>query len=76
MSNYIAYFLSSLSILGSIFNIYKSPWGFVIWSIANVGWIALIGYKEDKPLYGQIPLWIVFTGINIWGWILWRNGGC
>jgi nicotinamide riboside transporter PnuC len=66
-----AWLLSAIGILGAIWNIRKRKFGFVLWSISNAGWFVLAYYI---PAYRpQIPLWVVFTALNIYGWFQWRK---
>lgn len=63
--------LSGVSILGSILNVYKKKVCFIVWNIGNLGWIILgLLVPTIRP---QLPLWLVFSAINIWGYLQWKK---
>jgi hypothetical protein len=67
----IAWILSGISILGAILNIQKKAICFIVWTIANIGWMTLALFEPKfRP---QIPLWVVFTLTNIWGYLEWKK---
>jgi hypothetical protein len=63
--DYISIFFVSLAIFGAILNAsqYLLP-SFLIWSVTNVAF-AVIAYK--RGFKEQIPLWVVYGIISIWG---------
>jgi len=65
--------LTILSIIGAILNIKKRRSGFAVYTVANIGWIAVNIYYG---IYAQAALFVVFTGLSTWGWIEWghKNG--
>ena len=65
--------LTVLSIIGAILNIKKRRSGFAVYTVANIGWIAVNIYYG---IYAQAALFVVFTGLSTWGWIEWghKNG--
>ncbi|NIA08524.1 MAG: hypothetical protein GWP10_01790 [Nitrospiraceae bacterium] len=65
--------LTILSIIGAILNIKKRRSGFAVYTVANIGWIAVNIYYG---IYAQAVLFVVFTGLSTWGWIEWghKNG--
>lgn len=68
----IEWVFASLSILGAILNAYKNKWGFIIWIVANSGWIVVDYYIG---LWEQIPIWVVYNIICVVGFIKWHKGG-
>src|SRR4030042_5198628 len=64
----LAWLLSALSIFASYLNIKKRKICFVLFTLTNIGFIWL---NIKGKLYGQIPMWIVYTGMNVWGYIAW-----
>lgn len=60
--------LSTLSIVGAILNAMLMWQGFVLWIIANIGWI---WYNVQTKMYEQIPIWVVFTITSTSGLIYW-----
>jgi len=69
--SFLGWPLSGLGILGSILNIYKKKLGFIIWSIGNIGWMVLAIWIP--PFRPQLPLWLVFTALNMVGYFKWRK---
>ena len=69
----IGWILSLIGLVGAMANIKKMPSCFIIWSIGNCGWMVLsIWVPSIRP---QIPLWIGFTLLNIWGYRTWKRKG-
>ena len=62
--------LTILSIIGAILNIKKRRSGFAVYTVANIGWIAVNIYYG---IYAQAALFVVFTGLSTWGWIEWGH---
>ena len=63
-----AWILALLSIIGVVLNIRKKASGFVFYTIANIGWI-IVNVKHE--IYAQAFLFLVFTGLSIYGWWAW-----
>jgi nicotinamide riboside transporter PnuC len=68
----IPWTLTALSILGAILNIKKRRSGFAVYTVANLGWVAVDIYHE---IYAQAARFVVFTGLSTWGWIEWGRRG-
>jgi nicotinamide riboside transporter PnuC len=68
MNHTFPWTLTALSIIGAILNIRKKRSGFAVYTIANIGWIIVNIYHG---IYAQAVLFLVFTGLSIWGWIEW-----
>lgn len=67
----LSWIISVIGIIGAILNIQKKKICFVVWSIGNIFWMLL---SIVVPEYrGQMPLWITFTILNIYGWYAWRK---
>jgi nicotinamide riboside transporter PnuC len=60
-----------LSIIGTIANIYKKRYGFVLWIIADIIWID-IDYQAG--LHEQAGLFLFFAILAMWGYIQWKEG--
>lgn len=60
--------MSALTIGGSILNAMQDEIGFVLWIIANIGWIC---YNAKTDTYEQIPIWVALTITSIMGLIIW-----
>jgi nicotinamide riboside transporter PnuC len=58
------------SIFGAILNSRKNKYGFVVWGLTNCAWLAVDFYKG---IYAQSFLYLVFIGINIYGWHMWKK---
>lgn len=66
----IEWILATLSIAGAILNIVKNRWGFIIWIVANIGWIVV---DVIVGLWEQIPIWVVYTILSVYGFIIWTK---
>ncbi|MDD3553657.1 MAG: nicotinamide mononucleotide transporter [Deltaproteobacteria bacterium] len=64
----ISWFLTFLSIVGAVMNVRKMRSSFAVYTIANMGWVAVDIYYG---VYAQAALFVVFTVISIWGWLAW-----
>lgn len=67
----ISYIATFLSLLGNIFIVRKSKWGFIVWTLGNIAWIVV---DVRIGLYSQIVMMAVYSGLNIWGLIEWGRG--
>ncbi len=72
MTHLIPWFLTIVSIIGAVLNIKKKRSSFAIYTVANIGWIAVNIYHG---IYAQAALFLVFTGLSTWGWIEWGKRG-
>lgn len=66
----LGWICSGLSAVGSILNIFKNKICFVIWTMANIGFIY---YDIEQKLYEQLTVWIVFIACNIYGYWKWSK---
>lgn len=66
----VSLLISCFSITGAILNARKIIHGFYFWLISNTSWIIFNIYTKT---YGQIPTWVVFQVVCIYGIIYWRN---
>jgi peptidoglycan biosynthesis protein MviN/MurJ (putative lipid II flippase) len=71
MIKIIPWLISFVAMIGAVLNIQKDVLGFYIWVCSNLSWIVYILYYKQKNLYGQILLWLIFTGLSIWGIFSW-----
>jgi len=60
--------LTLMSILGAYLNVKKKRISFLLYTIANIGWIFTNLYFE---IYSQAMLFLVFTVLSAYGWIEW-----
>lgn len=65
---WISWFLTFLSIAGAVMNVRKMRSSFAVYTVANMGWVAVDIYYG---VYAQAALFSVFTAISIWGWLEW-----
>jgi len=68
----IEWTLTGLSILGTWLNIKKQSHCWLVWSVANVGWIVSFGLKG---MTAEATLFFVYLGLSIYGWFQWRKTG-
>lgn len=62
--------LVGLSLWGTWLNIQKNVVGWVIWLIANIGWIISF---SCRGMYPEAFLYTVFAGLAVWGIIQWSR---
>jgi len=58
------------SLVGTVANIYKKQWCFIIWLATNAIWC---GYDFYKGLYSQSILFFIYFLLAIWGLRQWRK---
>ena len=58
------------SLIGTIANIYKKRWCFLIWLFTNSAWCI---YDFSKGLYSQAFLFFIYTCLSVWGLIKWKS---
>jgi nicotinamide riboside transporter PnuC len=64
------WFVTIASIIGTIANIYKKRWCFIIWLFTNSLWMIVDFYQG---LYAQSFLFAVYVCLAVWGLIQWRR---
>ena len=62
------WFVTFVSIVGVILNIYKNKWCFAIWIFTNATWCVYDAYFE---LWPQAFLFFVYFLLAVWGLIHW-----
>ena len=72
MTHLLPWILTIVSIVAAVLNIKKRRSSFAIYTLANIGWIAVNIYHG---IYAQAALFLVFTGLSTWGWIEWGKRG-
>ena len=65
------YLITIASIIGTVANIYKKKWCFILWLFTNALWCAVDAYKG---LYSQAILFAVYFVLAVWGLVKWRKG--
>ena len=65
-----AWIITGLSIIGTILNIKRIKFCFVIWAFINAFWF---GYDIYKEAYPQAVIFFVYFILAIWGLIEWRK---
>ncbi len=68
----ISFFLAFASIMGAILNVKQRKSGFLVWIIANIGWIIIDFHAK---IYGQVIFFIFLTILSIWGLYSWHKKG-
>jgi nicotinamide riboside transporter PnuC len=61
---------SGISIIACFLNVKKKKVCFLIWCLSNMGFVWV---NIATGLYGQIPLWIAFTLLNVYGYVQWAR---
>ncbi len=62
--------LTTMSIAGTWLNIQKKTSCWIVWSIANLGWIISFVMKR---MPAEASLFIVYLGLSVYGWLKWRR---
>jgi hypothetical protein len=70
MIDILGWLLASMSVFGGVLNIFKIKWCFVVWFIANTGWIY---YNVITETYPQIIIWVVYNTVSVIGFIKWNR---
>ena len=60
--------LTILSVTGVVLNIKKNRLCFVVWLVANAGWIVV---NLRHGIYAQAGLFVVYSVLSAWGWVVW-----
>ena len=72
MKTTLSWIFAFMSIFGTILNMYKIKWSFVVFGITNLFWAVYFGYiREFAPCFLQS----VFLIISITGYIKWHKEG-
>ena len=62
--------ITLMAIAGVVLNVKRRIEGFYLWTISNIGFVVVDYYAG---LNAQAVLFIVYTGLSIWGIIEWRK---
>ena len=72
MQHILPWTFTGISIAGAVLNVKKKRISFLLYTVANIGWICINIYHG---IYAQATLFLVFTGLSIWGWLEWGRTG-
>lgn len=61
---------TALSLIGVVANIHKRRWCFGVWPVSNSAWCI---YDFNIGAYAQSTLFLVYTGLSIWGLVKWKK---
>lgn len=62
--------LTSLSLAGTWYNIQKKIAGWLIWSCANIGWVASFA---SKKMWAESTLFFIYFILSVYGFFRWRR---
>lgn len=62
--------MTALSLLGCWFNIQKKVASWVIWSLANIGWIICFA---SKGMLAESTLFSIYLALSLYGIFKWRR---
>jgi hypothetical protein len=65
---YWTYLITAASIIGTVANIYKKQWCFVIWLFTNSAWLVI---DLMAGLYAQSVLFAVYIALSVMGLAKW-----
>ncbi|MGE4297436.1 MAG: nicotinamide mononucleotide transporter [Desulfovibrionaceae bacterium] len=68
MESVLTWVLTAMSLTGIVLNIKKNRKCFLIWIVANMGWIVV---NLRHGIQAQALLFVVYTGMSIWGFVEW-----
>ncbi len=57
-------------LVGTVANIYKKSWCFIVWTVTNVIWV-VHNYMIEE--YAQGSLFVIHAVLAIWGLIQWTR---
>jgi hypothetical protein len=57
------------SLIGTIGNIYKRRWCFIVWACTNTAWVV---YDLSIDAHAQAALMVTYLALSIWGLVKWR----
>lgn len=64
MWEYLGWTFTALSLIGNLFIIKKSVYGYWVWIVANIGWIL---YDFQIKAYSQSFLFAAYLILSVWG---------
>jgi nicotinamide riboside transporter PnuC len=67
----LQWFFVIVSIIGTVLNVYKNNYCFVLWAITNFFWVGINFYKHE---YAQSFLFLIYFILAILGLWQWRKG--
>ncbi|MFA5249957.1 MAG: nicotinamide mononucleotide transporter [Parachlamydiales bacterium] len=67
---YLSWVFVALSLIGNLFVIKKSVYGYWLWILANLGWIV---YDFQIKAYSQSFLFFAYLLLAIWGVFEWSK---
>lgn len=62
--------VTAICLLGTILNVQKNRWCFVLWIVANILWLI---FDVNCHVYSRAFLDIVQLGFAVWGLIEWSK---
>jgi nicotinamide riboside transporter PnuC len=60
--------VAAVSLVGTIANLYKRPWGFALWIVTDVAWV---GYDIYVGALHQAALLTIYGALAAWGLVRW-----
>jgi len=64
------FLITIAAIIGTVANIYKKQWCFIIWPFTNTIWCI---YDFSIGAKWQAIQFLVYAGLSVWGLIQWRK---
>lgn len=62
--------VAMVSLVGTVANVYRRRWCFVLWACSNVAWVV---YDIQKHAHPQAALMAVYAALAVWGWRQWKE---
>jgi hypothetical protein len=72
MTNFeiFTWFLTAVTIYGTLLNSRQKKMGFLVWGTCNVAWMLI---DANRGIWAQAALYAVFISFNVYGWITWSK---
>ena len=68
--DYIGWVITAVAIVGTIGNVYKKNWCFILWIVSNLYWMFI---DITYGLYSQAFLFFVYFALSIFGLYKWTT---
>jgi nicotinamide riboside transporter PnuC len=70
INSYLPWLLTALGILGAALNVQKDPACFVVWLVANGGFIVL---HASRRQWAEALMFCAYVALCVWGMVTWSN---
>lgn len=64
----LSWIFVGINILGSILNVFKNRYSYVLWLVGNIGYCIIGIYKEDYPQVVLFSIYSITSIIGLYNW--------